>query len=53
MVVSRQRITNEDGQTSVEYALVLALIAVVLAVAFGAAVSGVLDGIPGRVAAAF
>lgn len=53
MVGSKQRIANEGGQTSVEHALVLVLIAVVLAVGFAATVGGVLDGIPDRVAAVF
>jgi Flp pilus assembly pilin Flp len=39
-MVSRMR--SEEGQTAVEYALVLALVAIVLAIALGTGLSGAL-----------
>jgi Flp pilus assembly pilin Flp len=37
------KLTREEGQTSVEYALVLSLVAIVLATALGLGLSGALD----------
>jgi Flp pilus assembly pilin Flp len=43
---------QEDGQTAVEYALVLALVAIVLVLALAAGLGGALDTVIGKITSA-
>jgi Flp pilus assembly pilin Flp len=43
------KMTREDGQTAVEYALVLSLVAIVLVIALATGLGGALDTVIGNI----